>query len=121
MRWYRSLYWRIAFGVVGFLAAMLLVQAMLFVWVVSQSGRSLPGQSPARFAATVALDLASLLEREPQADVARYVSDQYAQYTHPFFVMMADGRVVTSGSESFPEPMLAVARAQLARGGGRPG
>jgi len=25
MRWYRSLYWRIALGVVGFLAAMLVV------------------------------------------------------------------------------------------------
>ena len=37
--WYRSLYWRIALGVVGFLAAMLVVQAMLFVWAVSQSGR----------------------------------------------------------------------------------
>jgi len=48
MTWYRSLYWRIALGVVGFLAAMLIVQAVLFVWAVSQSGRSLPGQSPAR-------------------------------------------------------------------------
>ena len=89
MRWYRSLYWRIAVGVVGFLAAMLVVQAMLFVWAVSQSGRSLPGQSPARLGATVALDLASVLERDPHADLARYVHDQYAQYTHPFFVMLA--------------------------------
>ena len=48
MTWHRSLYWRIALGVIGLLAVMLLVQAMLFVWVVSQSGRSLPGQSPER-------------------------------------------------------------------------
>ncbi len=41
-RWYRSLYWRIALGVVGFLAAMLVVQAMLFVWAVSQSGAVCP-------------------------------------------------------------------------------
>lgn len=115
MQWYRSLYWRIALGVVGFLAAMLLVQAILFVWVVSQSGRSLPGQSPARLASTVALDIANVLERDPQVDLTRYVNDQYAQYTHPFFVMMADGRVIMSGSKSFPEPMLAMARAQLER------
>ena len=44
MKWYRSLYWRVAFGVIAFLAAMLVVQAVLFVWTVSQSGRSLPGQ-----------------------------------------------------------------------------
>src|SRR5215212_6697937 len=119
MTWHRSLYWRIALGVVGFLAAMLLVQAMLFVWVVSQSGRSLPGQSPARLGSTVALDLANVLERDPQIDLARYVADQYAQYTHPFFVLMADGHVITSGSQSFPEPMLAMARAQL-EGGARP-
>ena len=115
MQWYRSLYWRIALGVVGFLAAMLLVQAMLFVWVVSQSGRSLPGQSPGRFASDVALDLATVLARDPQVDLARYVNDQYAQYTHPFFVMLADGRVIMSGSTSFPKPMLDMARAQLER------
>jgi len=113
MSWHHSLYWRIAIGVVGFLAAMLLVQAMLFVWVVSQSGRTLPGQSPARLGLTVAQDLAAVLERDPQIDLSRYVQEQYAQYTHPFFVMMADGRLITSGSRSFPEPFLRMARAQM--------
>src|SRR6185436_3766855 len=121
MHWHRSFYWRIALGAVAFLGAMLVVQAVLFVWVVSQSGRNLPGQSPARLGMTVALDLANLLERDPQADLAPYVKDQYAQYAHPFFVMMADGRLITSGSQSFPEPLLAMARARLQRaeGGGR--
>ena len=120
MRWYRSLYFRIALGVVGLLAAMLVVQAMLFTWAVSQSGRSLPGQSPARLAFNVALDVANVLERDPQTDVQKYVHDQYAQYTHPFFVMLADGRVITSGSSSFPEPLLRMAREQLARRMERP-
>jgi signal transduction histidine kinase len=125
MHWYRSLYWRIAFGFVAVLAAMLVVQAMLFVWAVSQSGRNLPGQSPARLGMTVALDLANVLERDPQTDLAQYVREQYAQYEHPFFVMLADGRLITSGSASFPEPLLAMARARLQRpdrlGGGREG
>jgi len=115
MRWYRSLYWRIALGVVGFLAAMLVVQAVLFVWAVSQTGRTLPGQSHVRLAATVALDLANVLERDPQADVEKYVHEQYAQYTHPFFVMLANGRVVTSGSSSFSEPLVRMARESLDR------
>jgi signal transduction histidine kinase len=118
--WYRSLYWRIALGVVGFLAAMLIVQAMLFVWAVSQSGRSLPGQSPARFGMTIALDLSSALERDPQIDLGRYVHDQYAQYTHPFFVMLADGKVITSGSSTVAEPLLAMARVMLVRWTERP-
>ena len=86
MHWYRSLYWRIALGFVAFLAAMLVVQAVLFAWVVARSGRTLPGQSPNDFAQTVALDLANALERDPTLDLARYVHEQYAQATHPFFV-----------------------------------
>jgi signal transduction histidine kinase len=120
LTWYRSLYWRIALGVVGFLAAMLIVQAILFVWAVSQSGRSLPGQSPARFGVTIALDLASALERDPQIDLARYVHDQYAQYTHPFFVMLADGKVITSGSSTVADPLLDMARMMLQRWAERP-
>src|SRR5262245_42995948 len=115
-RWYLSLYWRIAFGVVAFLAAMLVVQGMLFVWAVSQTGRTLPGQSPARLGMTVAVDLAQLLERDPQADLTKYVNDQYAEYNHPFFVMMKDGRLITSGSHDFPEPLIRMARERLERG-----
>src|SRR3954470_3058287 len=99
---------------------MLIVQAMLFVWAVSQSGRSLPGQSPARFGLTIALDLSSVLERDPQTDLARYVHDQYAQYTHPFFVMLADGAVITSGSTTVAEPLLDMARVMLRRWAERP-
>jgi hypothetical protein len=100
---------------VAFLAAMLVVQAMLFVWAMAQFGRTLPGQSPGRLGMSVALDLANLLERDPQADLTQYVRDQYAQYEHPFFVMMADGRLISSGSQSFAEPLLQMARARLAR------
>jgi two-component system, OmpR family, sensor kinase len=113
--WHRSLYWRVAVGIVGFLAAMLVVQAMLFVWAMAQFGRTLPGQSPGRLAMSVALDLANLLERDPQTDLTQYVREQYAQYEHPFFVMMVDGRLITSGSQSFAEPLLQMARARLAR------
>src|SRR5437899_8007994 len=95
MKWYRSLYWRVAFGVIAFLAAMLVVQAVLFVWTVSQSGRSLPGQSPARLGQTVALDLANLLDREPQADLAKYGRDQYANYTRPLFGVRGNGSGMT--------------------------
>src|SRR6478672_6360840 len=120
MRWHRSLYFRFALGVVGLLAAMLVVQAILFTWAVSQSGRSLPGQSPMRFGQTIALDLANLLEREPRADLAQYVHEQYAQYNHPFFVVLDDGRVISSGSAKVPDALLSMARGQLQRWAERP-
>jgi two-component system, OmpR family, sensor kinase len=118
--WHRSLYWRVAVGVVAFLAAMLVVQAMLFVWAMAQFGRTLPGQSPGRLGMSVALDLANLLERDPRTDLAQYIREQYAKYEHPFFVMMADGRVITSGSQSFAEPLIQMARARLERQEGFP-
>jgi signal transduction histidine kinase len=121
MRWYRSLYWRIAFGVMAFLVIMLVVQGVLYVWAVAQSGRTLQGQSPGRFAMTVAQDVSAQIEREPGVDLAQYVREQYARYEHPFFVMMADGRLITSGSDSFPEPLIRMAKARLERPeGGRP-
>jgi signal transduction histidine kinase len=113
LRWYRSLYWRIALGVVGFLAVMLLVQALMFVFAISQSGRSLPGQSPDRLGMTVALDLANQLERDPQVDLTKYIHEQYAQYTHPFFVMLTDGKVITSGSKTFSDSLMQMARARI--------
>lgn len=113
MNWYRSLYWRIALGVVGFLAVMLVVQGLFFVWLVSQSGRSATGMSPGRLGMAVALDLSSLLERDPGADLDKYVKEQYAQYEHPFFIMLTSGKVITVGSETFPEPLLRVARQRL--------
>lgn len=113
VRWYRSFYWRIALGVVAFLAVMLVVQAVLFVWAVSQSGRFAPGESPGRQGMTVAFDLAGVLERDPGVDLEHYIHEQYAHYEHPFFVMLADGRVIASGSASFPEPLLRLARARL--------
>ncbi|MCC7415827.1 MAG: HAMP domain-containing protein [Acidobacteria bacterium] len=115
MTWYRSLYWRIAVGIVGFLAAMLLVQAMLFVWAVSWSGRTLPGGSPARLAQTVAADLSALLERDPRADLASYVHEQYSGETHPFYVVLANGRVIGSEGQEMPPPLLAMTRAWLQR------
>src|SRR5262249_13538617 len=114
MNWQRSLYWRTALGVVGFLAAMLAAQAMLFVWVVAQSGRTLPGQSPVRFAQMIAQDVGDALERDPELDLSHYLNEQYAQYTHPFFVMLTDNRIVSVG-ESPGESWVQATRALLHR------
>src|SRR5262249_21191267 len=76
--------------------------------------------SPIRFAQTIALDLANLLDRDPQADLVQYVHDQYAQYNHPFFVVLGDGRVIASGNQKIPDPLLTIARGQLQRWNERP-
>ena len=80
-RWYRSLYWRIAIGFILTLAAVLVVQATLFVWVLSRGGPTLPGQ-PERFAQTVAVDVGEALRSDPSTDLAAYIDDQYARDAH---------------------------------------
>ena len=115
MRLPRGLYWRIAIGFVFFLAAMLVVQAILFTWVVSRSGQTIPGQSPTGFAQTVALDVTAALERDRQLDLDRYVHDQFAKVTHPFFILLASGRIIDHGASPIPEPLMRLARARLRR------
>jgi two-component system OmpR family sensor kinase len=115
MSWHRSLYWRIAIGFVAVLAAMLVVQALLFVWVASRAGSPVPGRPPDRFAQTVAIEIGAALEREPGLDVKAYVERQYSRGASPFFVMLSDGRVIEHGGP-FADAFLDQARARLRRG-----
>jgi two-component system OmpR family sensor kinase len=110
MRWYRSLYWRIAIGFVVCLALLLMVQAVLFVWLVART--SIPNQPPDRFAQTVALDVGQALERDVSLDVAQYLRDEYAADAQPFFVILTNGRVIEV-SGPFPTAILADARTRM--------
>jgi two-component system OmpR family sensor kinase len=92
MKWHNSLYWRIAIGFVLFLALLLVVQATLFIWVVARTG-TISNQPPDRFAQTVAFDVGAALERDATLDIERYIRDEYAGDSQPFFVLLSDNRV----------------------------
>src|SRR5689334_4848654 len=96
--WYKSLYWRIAIGFVLGLAAMLVVQAMLFVWIVPVSGPTVPTR-PDRFAQTLATDLAEALQHDPAVDLEQFVRSQFGRTALPFLVLMNDGRLVDNAGE----------------------
>jgi two-component system OmpR family sensor kinase len=119
-RWYRSFYWRIALGFVAFLAAMLIVQGVLFVWVLARSGRTAAGESPERLAQAIAGDLAIAMAGDPALDVSKYVTDRYAREDQPFFVLLRNDSLVTTSDVPVPEPMLRAARMRLARRRERP-
>lgn len=108
----RSLYWRIAVGFIACLALLLVVQAMLFVWMMSQAGSTVPNQPPDRLAQSIAFDVSQALDRDASLDVERYIRQEYASDTQPFLVMLAEGRVLEIGAR-FPETMKAEARARL--------
>lgn len=111
-RWYRSLYWRTAIGFTVSLAAILVAQAVLFVWVASRSGPSLPGQPPERLARTVALDLSSALERDPGLDLDAYIKEQY-NGAYPFLLVLADGRRLSNSDIPFPDRLVREGRTRL--------
>ncbi|MBE3097808.1 MAG: hypothetical protein IMZ44_11875, partial [Planctomycetes bacterium] len=117
--WFRSLYWRIGLGFIALLAALLLVQALLVLWLSGPTGGWLPVRTPARLAAVVASELSAALTRNPKLPLGPYVREQFARVYQPFFIVMEDGRVVSS-RESVPPPgLLRAARGRL-RGSGRP-
>lgn len=112
-QWYRSLYWRIALTFLLCLAAILVVQGVLFVWVASRAGPPVPGQLPTQLARTVADDLAQSLQREKSLDVEAYLRSQYGRVAIPLFVVFADGRSFSNGSGAVPASLLEAARARL--------
>ena len=112
MNWYRSLYWRVAAGFIACLALLLVVQGVLFVWMMARAGAAVPNQPPERLAQTVAVDVAQALEREPSLDVAAYLRQEFARDTQPFLVLLLDGRTITIGAP-IRESLVQEARARL--------
>src|SRR5688572_7958427 len=108
MSWYRSLYWKIAIGFMLCLAGMLVVQAVLFVWVASRSGPTMPGQPPERFVQTIAAEISAALEREPDLSLQQFVRDEYGRDAHPVLVILTDGRM--AGNGTFPDSFVQEAR-----------
>ena len=124
-RWPQSLYWRVALGLVAFLALMLAAQSAVFVWVVDQTAGSIPARSPRRLAVIVASDVAAAIAADPNLNLALYVREQYQHVFQPFVVVMRDGRTVSNRGEVPSELREAVeveaARVDVPPREGRPG
>lgn len=89
--WYRSLYWRIAFGFIAMLGILLLAQGLLFLWLTDRFVGS-SNRTPAQLAEQVADVVAAQLTREPGLDLAAYLPDRFRQVYQPFTVVLIDGR-----------------------------
>jgi signal transduction histidine kinase len=111
--WYRSLYWRIAFGFVALLATLLVVQGLIFLWISGRMDDLFPGRSPAQFAGRIASDLSERLAAPEAADIGAYVNAEYSNASRAFAIVLSDGRAIVSRRVP-PPPMLArIARSRL--------
>jgi two-component system OmpR family sensor kinase len=117
--WYRSLYWRVGLGFVAFLAVLLVVQALLFVWLAGVRPGGFPVPQDGGLADLIASDIADTLEADASADLAGRVAQQYRTAAPAFVVVMRDGRVLSN--RSVPPGLLRATRMRLARmAAGRP-
>lgn len=96
VRWYRSLYWRIALGFVGVLAALVVGQTVVFLWVTGRVSDMWPGRSPAEFAQLVASDAAAALATQPDVDLDAHLNGRFTSMYRGFVVVMRDRRIVYS-------------------------
>jgi hypothetical protein len=134
--WYRSLYWRIAFGFVAVVATLLAVQGFVFLWMTGQMTDIFPTRSPAQFASAVASDVGAVLAEQPDVDLRAHVLNTYSSPYRSYVVALADGRTVVSERVPPPAVLIRSARTRLliergegppegrggrgGRGGGRP-
>lgn len=113
--WYRSLYWRIAFGFVALLAVLLSVELFVFNWLTGRVASAWPGRSATELASTMATDLGQQLAAStPDFDLDTYVNARYQGTFRSFAVLLRDGRRAYSRRVQPPFPQIErAARARL--------
>src|SRR5215510_12667715 len=111
-RWYRSLYWRIALGLVAFLALMLAAEAGLFLWLTDKIAGSFPARSPRRLAVLVASDVGAALAANRNLDLEPYLHEQYGDALQTFVIIMDDGRTL-SNHDDVPAALVEAVREEI--------
>jgi two-component system sensor histidine kinase BaeS len=113
--WYKSLYWRIAFGFVAMLAVVLLAQGLVLLWLTDRVvGWS--AQSPAQLVTSVASDLSGALARDPSLPLESYIRNEFSHIYRPFLVVMTDGRTVSNRPNGLPPGYVRAVQQRLRRG-----
>ena len=117
-RWFRSLYVRIALGFVGLLAALLLAQAVLFLYLSGRLDDSPQGRTPQQLADFVARELSDALAVDPNLDLAAHVRTEFSTIRRPFAVVLHDGRRASNNPDSLPRGFPGPPRGPRGRRGG---
>ena len=112
---FRSLYSRIAVGFVALLAALLLAQTLLFLWLTNSFSRNAVNHSPSQLAATAATDLAAQLAAHPDLDLEVYLRERYGRAYQPFAAVLRDGRTGSNRRTALPPGLLHEARVRTQR------
>ncbi len=113
--WYRSLYWRIAFGFIALLAVLLLAQSLLFLWLTDRFVGS-STRTPSQLAALVATEVAAEMEARPGAAIDEFVKRRYSHIFQPFLVLLNDGERASNRPTGLPADFGRMVRWRLNEG-----
>jgi len=104
LAWYRSFYWRIGITFVLFVVVILVTQGLILSYVISSEDAQDQYRAPV-LAAEVAADVASVLARDPGADVGAHLRSRYPPEEARRFVFVAlrGGPMFSSTTEEVPE------------------
>ena len=98
----RSLYWRIGFGFIFFLAITLTLQVGLFIWVAGETEGGMPERMGRDFAELVASEFEATLAREPQIDLRAYAERRVKELHRPAAIIFPDGSAVAPEGTEVP-------------------
>lgn len=99
--WYRSLYWKIAFGFIAMLAVLLLSQVLLFLWLTDRIFAAVP-RTPAQLATMVADEVGAEIQQRPTIDLEGFVSNRFSHIYQPFLVVLTDGQRASNRPNGLP-------------------
>jgi signal transduction histidine kinase len=110
--WYRSLYWRIAFGFIALLAILLLAQGLLYLWLTDRFVGT-PARTPTQLAGLVAAEVSAEIEQHPDLNVEEFVHSRFSHIYQPLVVVLRDGRRGSNRSTALPFEFFRAAQGRL--------
>jgi signal transduction histidine kinase len=101
----KSLYWRIGFGFILFLAITLILQVGLFIWVAGETEGGMPERMGRDFAELVASEFEAALARDPQLDLRAYAERRVKELHRPAAIIFPDGSAIAPEGTEVPRGM----------------
>ncbi|MBY0493591.1 MAG: HAMP domain-containing histidine kinase [Cyanobacteria bacterium] len=101
----KSLYWRIGFGFIFFLAVTLTLQVALFIWVAGETEGGMPERMGRDFAELVASEFEAALARDPKLDLRAYAERRVKELHRPAAIIFQDGTAIAPPGTEVPRGM----------------
>ena len=110
--WYRSLYWKIAFGFIAMLAVLLLTQVLLFLWLTDRIFAATP-KTPAQLATMVADEIGNEVQQHPDLELEGFVTEKFSHIYQPFLVVLTNGQRASNRPNGLPSEFWRAAQGRL--------